>query len=60
MWFKNQELNFMSIMLRYYMGEVKFKVNLDAEKTRLQAWFIDGFDDGHVYGAYYVYVNRLS
>lgn len=40
--------------------EVKFKVNLDAEKTCLQAWFIDGFDDAHVYGAYYVYVNRLS
>lgn len=41
-------------------AEVKFKVNLDAGKSRLQAWFIDGFDDGHVCGAYYVYVNRLS
>jgi len=39
---------------------VKFNVPLKAGKTRLQAWFINGIGDGAVFGAYYVYVKRLS
>ncbi|MHC4455940.1 MAG: sulfatase-like hydrolase/transferase [Planctomycetota bacterium] len=39
--------------------EVKFQVQLMADKTRLQAWFINGLGDGATFGAYYVYVKRL-
>lgn len=41
-------------------GSVKFKVPLKAGKTKLQAWFVNGFGDGAVFGAYYVYVKRVS
>lgn len=27
MWFKNQEFNLLDVMIRYFMGEVKFKVS---------------------------------
>ncbi len=40
--------------------DVKFRVNLKAGKTRCQAWFVDGLGEGRTYGAYYVYVTRLS
>jgi len=38
---------------------VKFRLPLKSGKTRLQAWFINGLDDGLTYGAYYVYAKRL-
>ena len=38
---------------------VTFKFPLKAGKTRLQAWFADGRDDGELFGVYYVYVTRL-
>lgn len=41
-------------------SDVKFKVRLKAGKTRVQAWFVNGLDDGRTFGAYYVYVNRLD
>jgi arylsulfatase A-like enzyme len=40
--------------------EVKFRVQLKAGKTRVQAWFVNGLDDGRTFGAYYVYVKRLG
>jgi len=40
--------------------EVKFKVRLKSGKTRAQAWFVNGLDDGKTFGAYYVYVKRLG
>jgi arylsulfatase A-like enzyme len=40
--------------------EVKFRVQLKAGKTRVQAWFVDGLDDGRTFGAYYVYVKLLQ
>ena len=40
--------------------EVKFKVRLKAGKTRAQAWFVNGLDDGRTFGAYYVYVKLLK
>jgi len=40
--------------------EVKFKVSLQAQETRLQTWFINDRGNGHTFGAYYVYVKRLS
>jgi arylsulfatase A-like enzyme len=39
--------------------DVKFRVRLKAGKTRVQAWFVNGLDDGGTFGAYYVYVKRL-
>jgi hypothetical protein len=41
------------------VNEVKFNVNLNPGSTRVQAWFIDGLDDGHTFGAYYVYVKKI-
>lgn len=38
---------------------VKFNIKLNAGKTRVQAWFVDGKDDGQTFGAYYVYVRRI-
>jgi hypothetical protein len=40
--------------------EVKFRVRLKAGKTRVQAWFVNGLDDGRTFGAYYVYVKLLK
>lgn len=28
-WFKNQEFSLLDVMLRYYMGEIKFEVKGD-------------------------------
>ena len=41
-------------------SQVKFRVRLQAGKTRLQGWFINAFDNGGVFGAYYVLARRLS
>ena len=41
-------------------ADVKFRVQLKAGKTRLQAWFINSLGNGATYGVYFVCVNRLS
>lgn len=41
-------------------AEVKFIVRLNAGKTRVQAWFVNGMDDGKTHGAYYVNVKLLA
>jgi len=38
---------------------VRFRAPLATGSTRLQAWFVDGMDNGATHGAYYVYVKRL-
>jgi len=35
-------------------SEVVFQVPLNAGRTRMQAWFVDGNDEGNANGAYYV------
>jgi arylsulfatase A-like enzyme len=40
-------------------NEVVFRIPLKAGSTRLQAWFVDGHGDGKVWGAYYVYAERV-
>ena len=39
--------------------EAKFRLHLAAGAARMQAWFVNGADDGGAIGAYYVYVTRL-
>ena len=39
--------------------EARFQVHLAAGTARMQAWFVNGADDGGATGAYYVYVTRL-
>ncbi|MFQ6037307.1 MAG: hypothetical protein ACE5LV_01690, partial [Candidatus Aminicenantales bacterium] len=39
---------------------VDFKVRIPRGKTRLQAWFIDGRENGKTNAAFYVYVRRLD
>lgn len=41
-------------------AEVKFTIPLKSGKTRWQAWFINGLEDGITYGVYYVCVKRLA
>jgi len=41
-------------------SEVKFQVNLKEGDTRVQAWFINGMDDGQTQGVYYVYVEKID
>ncbi len=38
---------------------VRFRTELKAGKTRLQAWFVRAHDDGQTAGAYYVYARRV-
>ena len=40
--------------------DIKFIVQLKAGKTRMQAWFINGKDDGQTWGVYYAYVKKIS
>jgi hypothetical protein len=40
--------------------EVTFKVQLQPQQTRLQAWFINDRGNGHTFGAYYVYIKYIS
>lgn len=40
--------------------EIAFRVPLESGRTRLQAWFVDGNDEGSVCTAYYVIVERVG
>ena len=39
--------------------EVAFKVKLKPGPAKLQAWFVDGRDDGNATGVYYCYAKRI-
>ncbi len=38
---------------------VNFRLHLIKGSTRMSAWFVDGANDGEVFGVYYVYVKKL-